>query len=135
MVKANATGKFCVYTLCASRPCHRGTCVAQSPSKFTCECPEGYRGRHCEVALAIYQDDVGLSFTSLFAICICFMALLGSYVHHVLFQLFQTLLNFTLPLKREKDRELQSARFSCLFCLVSLPFFLNLLNRYIFHNV
>ncbi|XP_060714973.1 neural-cadherin [Tachysurus vachellii] len=76
MVKANATGKFCVYTMCASRPCHRGTCVAQSPSKFTCECPEGYRGRHCEVTLAIYDVDVGLSFRSLFAICICFMALL-----------------------------------------------------------
>ncbi|KAK7176152.1 hypothetical protein R3I93_000418 [Phoxinus phoxinus] len=76
MVKANSTGKFCVYTLCASRPCHRGTCVAQSPSKFTCHCPEGYRGRHCEVTLAIYRDDVGLSFSSLFAICICFMALL-----------------------------------------------------------
>uniref|UniRef100_A0A8C1J2C5 Si:ch211-186j3.6 n=1 Tax=Cyprinus carpio TaxID=7962 RepID=A0A8C1J2C5_CYPCA len=76
MVKANSTGKFCVYTLCASRPCHKGTCVAQSPSKFTCHCPEGYRGRHCEVTLAIYRDDVGLSFSSLFAICICFMALL-----------------------------------------------------------
>ncbi|KAM9423006.1 neural-cadherin [Salvelinus alpinus] len=76
MVKLNGTGKFCIYTLCASRPCHRGTCVAQSPSKFTCHCPEGYQGRHCEVALAIYRDDVGLSFSSLFAICICFMALL-----------------------------------------------------------
>ncbi|XP_030620846.1 neural-cadherin [Chanos chanos] len=76
MVKTNSTGKFCVYTLCASRPCHRGTCVAQSPSKFTCHCPEGYRGRHCEVTLAIYREDVGLSFSSLFAICICFMALL-----------------------------------------------------------
>uniref|UniRef100_A0A8D3D467 Si:ch211-186j3.6 n=1 Tax=Scophthalmus maximus TaxID=52904 RepID=A0A8D3D467_SCOMX len=68
----------CVYTLCATRPCHRGTCVAQSPSKFTCHCPEGYRGRHCETPLAIYREDVGLSFSSLFAICICFMALLGT---------------------------------------------------------
>ncbi len=84
MVKANSTGKFCMYTLCASRPCHRGTCVAQSPSKFTCHCPEGYRGQHCEVTLAIYRDDVGLSFSSLFAICICFMALLGIYLQHVL---------------------------------------------------
>ncbi|KAJ8343652.1 hypothetical protein SKAU_G00309810 [Synaphobranchus kaupii] len=76
IVKENSTGKFCIYTLCASHPCHRGTCMAQSPSKFTCQCPEGYRGRHCEVTLAIYHDDVGLSFSSLFAICICFLALL-----------------------------------------------------------
>ncbi|KAG7473620.1 hypothetical protein MATL_G00097750 [Megalops atlanticus] len=76
MRKENSTGKFCIYTLCASHPCHRGTCMAQSPSKFTCQCPEGYRGRHCEVTLAIFRDDVGLSFSSLFAICICFLALL-----------------------------------------------------------
>ncbi|XP_036390924.1 neural-cadherin-like [Megalops cyprinoides] len=76
MMKENSTGKFCIYTLCASHPCHRGTCMAQSPSKFTCQCPEGYRGRHCEVTLAIFRDDVGLSFSSLFAICICFLALL-----------------------------------------------------------
>ncbi|KAK1802224.1 hypothetical protein P4O66_021889 [Electrophorus voltai] len=76
IVKANATGKYCMYTLCASHPCHRGTCVAQSPSKFTCHCPEGYRGHRCELTLAVYRDDVGLSFSSLFAICICFMALL-----------------------------------------------------------
>ncbi|TMS13503.1 Neural-cadherin, partial [Larimichthys crocea] len=76
MVRVNGTRKSCVYTLCATRPCHRGTCVAQSPSKFTCHCPEGYRGRHCETTLAIYREDVGLSFSSLFAICICFMALL-----------------------------------------------------------
>lgn len=79
MVQVNGTRKSCVYTLCATRPCHRGTCVAQSPSKFTCHCPEGYRGRYCEMTLAIYREDVGLSFSSLFAICICFMALLGYY--------------------------------------------------------
>uniref|UniRef100_A0A4W6FY89 Si:ch211-186j3.6 n=1 Tax=Lates calcarifer TaxID=8187 RepID=A0A4W6FY89_LATCA len=76
MIRVNGSKKSCVYTLCATRPCHRGTCVAQSPSKFTCHCPEGYRGRHCETPLAIYREDVGLSFSSLFAICICFMALL-----------------------------------------------------------
>lgn len=79
MIRVNGTRKSCVYTLCATRPCHRGTCVAQSPSKFTCHCPEGYRGRHCETTLAIYREDVGLSFSSLFAICICFMALLGTF--------------------------------------------------------
>uniref|UniRef100_A0A3B4GHX1 Neural-cadherin-like n=1 Tax=Pundamilia nyererei TaxID=303518 RepID=A0A3B4GHX1_9CICH len=73
----NGTKKSCVYTLCAMRPCHHGTCVAQSPSKFTCHCPEGYRGHRCETTLAIYREEVGLSFSSLFAICICFMALLG----------------------------------------------------------
>ncbi|XP_029949454.1 neural-cadherin-like [Salarias fasciatus] len=76
MIRVNGTKKSCVYTLCATRPCHRGTCVAQSPTKFTCHCPEGFRGRHCETTLAIYREDVGLSFSSLFAICICFMALL-----------------------------------------------------------
>ncbi|XP_077376416.1 neural-cadherin isoform X1 [Festucalex cinctus] len=76
MIRVNGSRKSCVYTLCATRPCHRGTCVAQSPSKFTCHCPDGHRGRLCETALAVYSDDVGLSFSSLFAICICFMALL-----------------------------------------------------------
>uniref|UniRef100_A0AAQ5YDQ5 Uncharacterized protein n=1 Tax=Amphiprion ocellaris TaxID=80972 RepID=A0AAQ5YDQ5_AMPOC len=71
--------KSCVYTLCATRPCHRGTCVAQSPSKFTCHCPDGYRGRHCETTLAIYREDVGLSFSSLFAICI--LLLLGIFLY------------------------------------------------------
>ncbi|XP_039619104.1 neural-cadherin [Polypterus senegalus] len=76
MVMENSTGRFCIYTLCANRPCHHGTCIAQSPSKFNCHCPEGYAGRHCEITLAIYRDDVGLSFSSMFAICICFLALL-----------------------------------------------------------
>nr|XP_057932731.1 neural-cadherin isoform X2 [Doryrhamphus excisus] len=75
MVRVNGSRKWCVYTLCATRPCHRGTCVPHSPSKFTCHCPEGHRGRLCETTLAVYRDDVGLSFSSLFAICICFMAL------------------------------------------------------------
>uniref|UniRef100_A0A3Q3XD46 Uncharacterized protein n=1 Tax=Mola mola TaxID=94237 RepID=A0A3Q3XD46_MOLML len=81
MIRVNGTRKSCVYTQCAMQPCHQGTCVAQSPSKFTCHCPEGYRGRHCETTLAIYREDVGLSFSSLFAICVCFMALLGIFLY------------------------------------------------------
>ncbi|XP_077475964.1 neural-cadherin [Stigmatopora argus] len=77
MVRVNGSRKSCVYTLCATRPCHGGTCVAQSPSKFTCHCPDGHRGRLCETTLAVYGDDAGLGFSSLFAICVCFMALLG----------------------------------------------------------
>lgn len=85
MIRVNGSRRTCVYTLCATRPCHHGTCVAQSPSKFTCQCPEGYRGRHCETPLAIYREDVGLSFSSLFAIVICFMALLGKCVKYSYF--------------------------------------------------
>ncbi|XP_035275512.1 neural-cadherin-like [Anguilla anguilla] len=76
VVQENGTGRFCARTPCAGHPCHRGTCAAHSPANFTCHCPPGYRGRRCEVALAIYRDDVGLSFSSLFAISICFLALL-----------------------------------------------------------
>ncbi|XP_009069496.1 PREDICTED: neural-cadherin-like, partial [Acanthisitta chloris] len=73
----NGTGRQCVYTACAARPCHYGTCTAQSPTSFQCHCPDGYAGRHCEVTLAIFHKDTGLSFSSLFAICVCFLALLA----------------------------------------------------------
>ncbi|XP_064414859.1 neural-cadherin [Latimeria chalumnae] len=84
----NATGKTCVYTLCANQPCHHGICVAQSPQNIICHCQEGYTGRHCEVTLAIYRDDLGLSFTSMFAICVCFLALLGSYGNYIFYYLW-----------------------------------------------
>ena len=79
MIRVNGTRKSCVYTLCATHPCHQGTCVAHSPSKYTCHCPDGFRGHRCETTLPVYREDVGLSFSSLFAICICFMALLGEF--------------------------------------------------------
>ncbi|KAJ3592813.1 hypothetical protein NHX12_005152 [Muraenolepis orangiensis] len=72
MIHINGTRKSCVYTLCATHPCHRGTCD-------TCHCPDGYRGHRCETALPVYHEDVGLSFSSLFAICMCFIALLGEF--------------------------------------------------------
>ncbi|XP_067853677.1 neural-cadherin [Heptranchias perlo] len=75
----NTTGiRNCIYGLCADRPCHHGsTCIVQSSTRFSCHCSEGYTGRRCEVSLAIYHDDIGLSFSSMFAICICFLALLA----------------------------------------------------------
>uniref|UniRef100_A0A8C2WX51 Neural-cadherin-like n=1 Tax=Cyclopterus lumpus TaxID=8103 RepID=A0A8C2WX51_CYCLU len=82
---------LCVYTLCASRPCRHGTCVAHSPSRYSCRCSEGYRGRHCEVTLAMFHNEDGnsLSLSSMFAISICVMAFLGSYVDYVLFYLWR----------------------------------------------
>uniref|UniRef100_A0ABM5ETP5 Neural-cadherin-like n=1 Tax=Pogona vitticeps TaxID=103695 RepID=A0ABM5ETP5_9SAUR len=76
MLVENATGRHCIYTACAQRPCNYGTCISQSASKFRCHCPDGYSGRNCEITLAIFHKDAGLSFSSMFAICICFLALL-----------------------------------------------------------
>ncbi|XP_051916309.1 neural-cadherin-like [Hippocampus zosterae] len=78
ITKESSSGKACVYTLCASRPCRYGTCVAHSPSRYTCRCNEGYRGRHCEVTLGMFHNEDGnsLSLSSMFAISICVMAFL-----------------------------------------------------------
>ncbi|NXC74003.1 CADN protein, partial [Anhinga anhinga] len=79
MMMENATGRQCVYTACAKRPCNYGTCISQSPTKFQCHCPDGYTGHNCEITLAIFHKDTGLSFSSMFAICICFLALLALF--------------------------------------------------------
>ncbi|XP_043981143.1 neural-cadherin-like isoform X3 [Gambusia affinis] len=78
MTRETSSGRACIYTLCASRPCRHGTCVAHSPSRYSCHCSEGYRGRHCEVALAVFhsEDSSSLSLSSMFAISICVMAFL-----------------------------------------------------------
>ncbi|XP_014844381.1 PREDICTED: neural-cadherin-like [Poecilia mexicana] len=78
MTRETSSGRACIYTLCASRPCRHGTCVAHSPSRYSCHCSEGYRGRHCEVALAVFHSEDGssLSLSSMFAISICVMAFL-----------------------------------------------------------
>ncbi|XP_074957551.1 neural-cadherin-like isoform X3 [Phalacrocorax aristotelis] len=88
MMMENATGRQCVYTACAKRPCNYGTCISQSPTKFQCHCPDGYTGHNCEITLAIFHKDTGLSFSSVFAICICFLALLGSYGNYILYYLW-----------------------------------------------
>ena len=90
MIMENATGRQCVYTACAKRPCNYGTCISQSPTNFQCHCPDGYTGRNCEITLAIFHKDTGLSFSSMFAICICFLALLGSYGNYILYYLWWT---------------------------------------------
>ncbi|XP_061324823.1 neural-cadherin-like [Pezoporus flaviventris] len=77
MIMENATGRQCVHTACAKRPCKYGTCISQSPAEFQCRCPDGYTGHTCEVTLAVFRKDTGLSFRSMFAICICFLALLA----------------------------------------------------------
>ncbi|NXG56211.1 CADN protein, partial [Hemiprocne comata] len=79
MVVENATSRQCVYTACAKRPCNYGTCISQSPAQFQCHCPDGYTGRTCEITLAIFHKDTGLSFSSVFAICLCFLALLAVF--------------------------------------------------------
>ncbi|CAL8374879.1 unnamed protein product [Arctogadus glacialis] len=90
LTKDGAAGKACVYTLCASRPCRHGTCVPHSPSRYSCQCVEGYRGRHCEQtpSMSHNPDGSSLSISSIFAICICILAFLGSYVDYVLFYLW-----------------------------------------------
>ncbi|XP_014797646.1 PREDICTED: neural-cadherin-like [Calidris pugnax] len=79
MIMENATGRRCVHTACAKRPCNYGTCISQSPTNFQCHCPDGYTGRNCEITLAIFHKETGLSFSSMFAICVCFLALLALF--------------------------------------------------------
>lgn len=86
----NATGRHCVHTACGERPCNYGTCISQSPTEFQCRCPDGYTGRNCEITLAVFHKDTGLSFRSMFAICVCFLALLGSYGNYILHYLWWT---------------------------------------------
>ncbi|KAJ3596028.1 hypothetical protein NHX12_002437, partial [Muraenolepis orangiensis] len=78
MARDGTSGEPCVYTLCAGRPCRHGACVPHSPSRYSCRCSEGYRGRHCELTLAMSldQDASSLSISSMFAICICVLAFL-----------------------------------------------------------
>ncbi|KAF2981864.1 hypothetical protein EK904_011818 [Melospiza melodia maxima] len=73
---------------CTSSPCghwtcrNGGTCVAQSQDKTICQCPEGYKGRWCEISQVKAARPVGLSSGSILAISMCllvFLALLVSY--------------------------------------------------------
>lgn len=68
---------------CTSSPCghwtcrNGGTCVAQSQDKTICQCPEGYKGRWCEISQVKAGRPVGLSSGSILAISMCLLVFLG----------------------------------------------------------
>uniref|UniRef100_A0A8D0HKE9 Neural-cadherin n=1 Tax=Sphenodon punctatus TaxID=8508 RepID=A0A8D0HKE9_SPHPU len=83
-VTDNHTGlKHCSSSPCGHWNCRNGgTCVAQSQDKFVCQCPDGYKGRWCEISQVKAGRPVGLSSGSILAISMCllvFLALLVSY--------------------------------------------------------
>ncbi|NXD66469.1 CADN protein, partial [Eolophus roseicapillus] len=80
----NLTGlRHCTSSPCGYWTCRNGgTCVAQSQDKIICQCPEGYKGRWCEISQVKAGRPVGLSSGSILAISMCllvFLALLVSY--------------------------------------------------------
>ncbi|NXU52532.1 CADN protein, partial [Turnix velox] len=83
-VTDNLTGlRHCTSSPCGHWTCRNGgTCVAQSQDKTICQCPEGYRGKWCEISQVKAGRPVGLSSGSILAISMCllvFLALLVSY--------------------------------------------------------
>nr|XP_060628736.1 neural-cadherin-like [Anolis sagrei ordinatus] len=73
---------------CTSSPCghwncrNGGTCVAQSRDKYVCQCPEGYKGKWCEVSPVKAGRPVGLSSGSILAISMCLLVFLGLLVSY-----------------------------------------------------
>uniref|UniRef100_A0A8C4VM31 Neural-cadherin n=1 Tax=Gopherus evgoodei TaxID=1825980 RepID=A0A8C4VM31_9SAUR len=78
----------CHSNACRSQPCHSpfhcewGTCVTHSQDKFVCQCPDGYKGKWCEIS----QVKAGkTSWTQLWLnlgnqhVLLVFLALLVSY--------------------------------------------------------
>ncbi|KAG8437377.1 hypothetical protein GDO86_008174 [Hymenochirus boettgeri] len=74
----NGTKQHCVYTECAMAPCKHGTCIAHSPTDYSCHCSKGYVGSKCDIFLQIF--DLTLGFNTLFAIgisCFCLIAVIA----------------------------------------------------------
>ncbi|KAJ7403125.1 hypothetical protein BTVI_80547 [Pitangus sulphuratus] len=75
--------RHCTSSACGRWTCRNGgTCVAQSQDKTICQCPEGYKGKWCEISQVKAARPVGLSSGSILAISMCllvFLALLVSY--------------------------------------------------------
>lgn len=81
---------------CTSSPCghwtcrNGGTCVAQSQDKTICQCPEGYKGKWCEISQVKAGRPVGLSSGSILAISMCLLVFLGrkTSIHCCCFTIF-----------------------------------------------
>lgn len=84
---------------CSSSPCghwtcrNGGTCVAQSQHKTICQCPEGYKGRWCEISQVKAGRPVGLSSGSILAISMCLLVFLGRRASTFFFSFFFLFLN------------------------------------------
>lgn len=78
-VTDNLTGlRHCTSSPCGHWTCRNGgTCVAQSQDKTICQCPEGYKGRWCEISQVKAGRPVGLSSGSILAISMCLLVFLG----------------------------------------------------------
>lgn len=85
-VMDNLTGlKQCTSSPCGHWNCRNGgTCVAQSRDKYVCQCPEGYKGKWCEVGPVKAGRPVGLSSGSILAISMCLLVFLGRKVSPLL---------------------------------------------------
>ncbi|XP_053101938.1 neural-cadherin-like [Hemicordylus capensis] len=83
-VTDNLTGlKQCTSSPCGHWNCRNGgTCVAQSRDKYVCQCPEGYKGKWCEVSPVKAGRPVGLSSGSILAISMCLLVFLGLLVSY-----------------------------------------------------
>ncbi|KAH0617555.1 hypothetical protein JD844_015936 [Phrynosoma platyrhinos] len=83
-VTDNLTGlKQCTSSPCGHWNCRNGgTCVAQSRDKYVCQCPEGYKGKWCEISPVKAGRPVGLSSGSILAISMCLLVFLGLLVSY-----------------------------------------------------
>uniref|UniRef100_A0A8D0DKZ2 Neural-cadherin-like n=1 Tax=Salvator merianae TaxID=96440 RepID=A0A8D0DKZ2_SALMN len=86
--KVEVTDSLTGLKQCTSSPCghwncrNGGTCVAQSRDKYVCQCPEGYKGKWCEVSPVKAGRPVGLSSGSILAISMCLLVFIGLLVSY-----------------------------------------------------
>ncbi|XP_068117206.1 neural-cadherin-like [Hyperolius riggenbachi] len=61
LLMENATGQWCLYTICAQSPCKYGTCIPRSDAEFSCLCSQGFAGSNCDVILHALDPEFTLS--------------------------------------------------------------------------